>query len=159
MYLKLIGVAAAVVIFVLLWGNIQQKKATIAEYKGKLEVAEQKIETFQGEVTSLNGIISGLEQNILDIKKQALKWKQIASETTDMYRRIVANQESAKPCEVINAEYKQMAIDITDQFNNSVRGKVKYPAPGGDNSAPEVLPPTSPPAGTQPAGDAGGPNR
>lgn len=159
MYLKLIGIAAVVVIFSLLWGNIQTKKATIADYKGKLEVAEQKIETFQGQVTSLHGIIEGLEQNILDIKKQAAKWKQIATETTDMYRRIVANQESAKPCEVIDAEYKTMAIDITDQFNRSLRGKVKYPAPDGDNSAGKVLPPASPSNGAQPSGNAWSPAR
>ena len=159
MYLKLIALAAVVVVFVLLWGDLQAKKASIASLKGELAVAEQKIVTFQGNITSLNGIIAGIEQNILDIKKQTLKWKAIAADTTDMYRVIVANQQSDKPCEVIDAEYKQMAIDITDQFNNCVRGKLKHPASGGDNSATKVLPPASRAAGIEPAPVAGSVNR
>jgi hypothetical protein len=147
MYLKLIALAAVVVVFALMWGDLQAKKASIATLEGQLSVAEQKIVTFQGNVTSLNGIIAGLEQNIADIKRQAAKWKTIATETTDMYRRIVANQQSDKPCEVIDAEYKQMAIDITDQFNRSVRGKVQRPASDSDNSATKVLPPPSAPDG------------
>lgn len=155
-----IGFVIAVGVYIgFLYTDIQAKKATIADYKGKLEVAEQKIITYQGDVTSLNGIIAGLEQNIADIKKQAAKWKQIASETTDMYRRIVANQASDKPCEVIDAEYKQMAFDITDQFNNSVRGKVKHPTAGGDNSATKVLPQAGGSPGAEPARDAGTVNR
>jgi prophage DNA circulation protein len=155
MYLKLIALAVVVVVFTLMWGDLQAKKASIATLKGELAVAEQKIVTFQGNVTSLNGIIAGLEQNIADIKRQAAKWKTIATETTDMYRRIVANQQSDKPCEVINAEYKQMAIDITDQFNNSVRGKVQRPAANGDHSETKVLSPPSVPAGAGEAGVAG----
>lgn len=150
MYLRLIGIAVVVVVFTLMWGDIQAKKATIATVKGDLAVAEEKLVTFQGQVTSLNGIIAGLEQNIADIKRQAAKWKTIATETTDMYRRIVANQQSDKPCEVINAEYKQMAIDITDQFNNSVRGKVQHPAADSDNSATKVLPQAGATPGAQP---------
>lgn len=159
MYLKLIALAAVVVVFALMWGDLQAKKANIATLKGELAVAEQKIVTFQGNVTSLNGIIAGLEQNIADIKKQAAKWKTIATETTDMYRRIVANQQSDKPCEVIDAEYETMAIDITDQFNRSLRGKVNNPAAGGDNSAPKILPPPGGAAGVEPAPVAGGSGR
>lgn len=145
--------------FALMWGDLQSKKASIATLEGQLAVAEQKIVTFQGNVTSLNGIIAGLERNIADIKKQAAKWKTIATETTDMYRRIVANQQSDKPCEVIDAEYKTMAIDITDQFNRSLRGKVQHPAANGDNPATKVLPPPGGAPGTQPAPDAGSVNR
>lgn len=145
--------------FALLWGDLQAKKASIATLEGDLAVAEQKILTFQGNVTSLNGIIAGLEQNIADIKKQAAKWKSIATETTDMYRRIVANQTSDKPCEVINAEYKTMAIDITDQFNRSLRGKVNSSTANGDNPATKVLPPPGGATGVGPSPDAGSTNR
>lgn len=155
-----IGIAAAIAVYIFtLHGEIQVKKVTIANLESNLAVAEQKIVTFQGNVDSLNGIIAGLEQNIVDIKKQAAKWKSIATETTDMYRRIVANQTSDKPCEVIDAEYKSMAVDITDQFNRSLQRKVKHPAADGDNSAAKVLPPASGATGISPATDAGSPNR
>lgn len=155
-----IGIVAAIAVYIFtLHGEIQVKKVTIANLESALAVAEQKIVTFQGNVTSLNGIIAGLEQNILDIKKQAAKWKGIATETTDMYRRIVANQTSDKPCEVIDAEYKTMAIDITDQFNRSLRGKVNNPAADGDNPAAKILPPPGAPAGAQSAPVAGGTGR
>lgn len=131
-------------------------KTETAECKGELGICKKDTEQFQGEVTSLNGIIEKLSENLVSIKKQMLEWKEIAKEADGYAKRLLAAAESKISCEVYDAENAKIAVDITNAFNSSVRGKVtSRPASTGDNSAGQILPPAGSSGVIQPSDNGG----
>lgn len=142
----IIMVLCGVIFF--LYSDLQVRKVQLAncktetaECKGELGICQKDTEQFQGEVDSLNGIIEKLKDNLLSIKKQMLEWKETAKEADGYAKRLLAAAESKTGCEVYHAENAKIAVDITNAFNSSVRGKVtSRTTPADSGAASSVLP-------------------
>lgn len=135
----------------LTWFAYDMKKHSLLKCEGKLATAEEGVKDGQEKIAAANVIIDGLKANIAAIRKQLESWKKIAADAEEFSRRILAAAEGKKECEVYHAENAKLAVDITDYFNSSVRRKINRPAPAGDSSAGQVLPPAGAP-GADPAG-------
>jgi len=128
-----------------LYLDLQVKKTEIASLQSQLSICNKDVEQFKGEVDSLNGIIEKLKDNLESIKKQMAEWKSIAKEADNYAKRLLAAAESKISCEEYNEANTKTAVDITDSFNNSVRGKVHRSDTSTDSgTAPAVLPQAGP---------------
>ena len=129
--------------------DVQKHKAM--KCAGELALCEADVRGYQAEIASAASIIETLKKNLEAIRKQMDAWQKIAAEAEDFSRRILAAAEGRRECEVENAELAQIAVDLTDHFNRSVRRKVGRPAPAGDRPAGDVLPPAGAAGAARPA--------
>lgn len=133
---------AAAVALVLMWAALKERDVKLSACHGELTSCNSSAASLKTELDDALCIVAQLKANVASVKKQVIRWQQIAADAKEYADRLLAATEAKVECEVYHEGNARLVDEFVNSFNaNSVRRKIeRVPSGAGDSGPPALLP-------------------